>query len=355
MSAEMQLFGALFSLDAALGSAYIGTIAAAILYGFNTMQTFIYYRQREDNKTRMGMIFFLWILDTLQLAFIVQAVYTYTISGLEDPMVLAQPVWSLTAHVIITSLSDAIMVLPASLEIERNKFMAASIILTSFATFVAGLSPSGGGSHALSLAHEILIDYVRRFTQPNYYFKLQQLSYFLYVNLGSGAIADTLIATFLCVLLAQCRTGFSRRYGLRNPCAHVIQHQYRIADKHLCYYLLTLATNFEKFGFIAIFFVLPKLLLTSLLASLTARPYLKEKAQPSTTSSATTLRPRLPPLRGIQGNGSILSYPSDRSRIFDSPLASPTEVEIMSMHQLVEEELNRWKAPWQRHQSSMSA
>ncbi|KAI0360705.1 hypothetical protein OH77DRAFT_1493124 [Trametes cingulata] len=78
----------------------------------------------------------------------------------------------------------------------------------------------------------------------------------LYISLGAGVVADILIAAAMCVLLVQRRTGFSSLCAL------------------LC--LISYATMPSNFVFIAFYFVLPKLFLNSLLATLNARRPLRE-------------------------------------------------------------------------------
>ncbi|CCM02689.1 uncharacterized protein FIBRA_04795 [Fibroporia radiculosa] len=355
MSLQAQLLGELDSLYAVLGSAYIGTVFASILYGFNTMQAFLYFRHSSaDSNVLRSLIAFLFVLDTLHLALIVNVVYTYTIIGLASPEVLIRPVWSITAHFIVSSLSDAIVRSLYCWRIwifsNKNRFMAISIILSTVAASASGWAFSVWG-----------------FLTQNYFFEITTVSYFLYSGLGASVVADALIAACMCYLLARSRTGFANLDSV----IHVLM-LYSIntglltslgAVAALLLYVLYPTADLHKLTFIGIYFVLPKrkpppftidcaardglawhtVLLTSLLASLNARSYLKERAQPSvlfTTMPALSTRSKLTrSSRGWWSQTTRGSMPAP-ARPFASPLASTAPVGpiTMTINQLMEEE-----------------
>ncbi|KAI0959455.1 hypothetical protein AcW1_004274, partial [Taiwanofungus camphoratus] len=79
------------------GMAFLGNIAAAVLYGITSIQTSTYSRQNGQDKIVMkSLVFFLWVLDGLHLALITHTLYTRTINDFGNPMALATPTWSIT-------------------------------------------------------------------------------------------------------------------------------------------------------------------------------------------------------------------------------------------------------------------
>ncbi|KAI0957935.1 hypothetical protein AcW1_006162 [Taiwanofungus camphoratus] len=82
-------------LGETLGAILLGNIVAAIFYGITNMQTYIYYvRNRGDPLALKSLVFILWLLDSVHLAFITHTVYTYTITDFGDPLAITKPIWS---------------------------------------------------------------------------------------------------------------------------------------------------------------------------------------------------------------------------------------------------------------------
>lgn len=188
-----------FPLNATLGASFLGNIGASILYGISCIQTFIFYkRSGGDTIVLKSLILLLWILDTIHLAFVTHAVYSYAILDFGDYLSISKPLWCITSHVTISSLSDLIVrglychrIWKLS---QRNLWMTVAVASISLLSFASGFAFSIWG-----------------FQHPNYFLAdAEQLSVFLYLNFVSGVVADSLIAVLLCVLLMRQRTGYSR-------------------------------------------------------------------------------------------------------------------------------------------------
>ncbi|KAI0701759.1 hypothetical protein C8Q76DRAFT_240747 [Earliella scabrosa] len=252
------------ALDDTLGAAFLGTIATSCLYGITVVQTYIYYKRysETDPLYLKCLVFLLWVLDSLHLALITHAVYFYTVINFTNIIQLTIPTWSILSQIVVTGVSDLAVrgvfchrVWKLS---NRNWPLLIAIIISSLVVF--------GGGMAFA---------VKGFRIPNFE-ALSEISDILYISLGSGVFADVLIAASLCFLLAKRRTGFARTDstvrvlmlysintgGLTSLCAL------------LC--LLTYASMPNNFIFIAFYFVLPKLYLNALLATLNARRSLRE-------------------------------------------------------------------------------
>ncbi|KAI0929141.1 hypothetical protein AcV5_006483 [Taiwanofungus camphoratus] len=131
-------------LGETLGAILLGNIVAAIFYGITNMQTYIYYvRNRGDPLALKSLVFILWLLDSVHLAFITHTVYTYTITDFGDPLAITKPIWSVIAQVLVTCLSDMLIrgffchwVWKLSF---RSRFIVAPIAASSLLAFVGGL------------------------------------------------------------------------------------------------------------------------------------------------------------------------------------------------------------------------
>ncbi|KZT03697.1 uncharacterized protein LAESUDRAFT_728988 [Laetiporus sulphureus 93-53] len=256
----------LFPRNATLGAAYLGTIAASILYGVTNLQAFVYYkRPSHDPYYIRWLVFFLWVLDGLHLAFIIHASYSYTITDYMNAAALMTPLWCIASHVFVSSLSDAIVRGMFCCRIwmlsERKLLMTSTVAFVSFITLASGWAFSVWGSRA-----------------NNYFLKPKALSYFLYPYFISGVTADVLITAFLCILLHRQRGSLARTNSVVNTLMLYSINTGVLSSlcALLCLLLYTLLPQNKKFAFIAVYFVLPKLLLNSLLASLNARDHLRK-------------------------------------------------------------------------------
>lgn len=125
------------------------------------------------------------------------------------------------------------------------------------------------------------------------YFDLTKITWFIYTSLILSVVADLLIAGSLCVLLSQRRSGFARtNSAIRMLMVYSINTGALTSICAIvCLTIYAAMPNETKFTFIAIYFVLPKLLLNSLLATLNARHSLRERTHTGPNVSFPMTRP----------------------------------------------------------------
>ncbi|PIL27484.1 hypothetical protein GSI_10634 [Ganoderma sinense ZZ0214-1] len=98
------------SIHNTLGAAFIGNIIAAALYGLTTLQTYTYYgRSGDDPRILKHLIGVLWIFDTLHVVLISHTVYMYAVTGFGQVLVLFDPTWSVLVAIILTGTSDGLV------------------------------------------------------------------------------------------------------------------------------------------------------------------------------------------------------------------------------------------------------
>ncbi|KAI0360706.1 hypothetical protein OH77DRAFT_711975 [Trametes cingulata] len=274
-------------LDSTLGAAFIGNILAASLYGLTTLQTYIYYcRSGKDRDAMKGLMPILWLLDTLHLGLISHTVYKYAITDFANYAGLLAPTWSVLAQVIVTGVSDGIVRGLFCYRIwilsRKNQLLCLAIVISSLMSF------------GCSLAYPI------KGFQYNTYEGLQEISWLLYFSLATTFVSDFLIASTLSVLLARRRSVFARyarewlaslqelNGGTDVHCPIRVDRTVRTlivysvntgALTTVCTLacLIAYALAPHKFIYIAFYFLLPKLLLNALLATLNARKTLREQ------------------------------------------------------------------------------
>ncbi|PCH40707.1 hypothetical protein WOLCODRAFT_162476 [Wolfiporia cocos MD-104 SS10] len=264
-----------------LGVALLGNLAAAALYGMTSIQSYVYYRQCKHDPWRLKCsIFLLWVLDGLHLALITRSVYECAVIDFANPQALIVPPWSLKAHVAVAGLINALVRFLFGHRMwkfsKRNRWLASVIGTSTTVAFV--------GSMVFSVRSFLVIGNV---------FRLSQLSWILYTSLGAGIVTDVTVAISLCILL--------RKYATDIPLTRDLAQLIMIYGINtglltsLCEIacLVTYATMPDSLLFIAIFFVLPKLLLNALLATLNARPALR-KVHRKTLSTMRSTKSKSP-------------------------------------------------------------
>ncbi|OCH90218.1 hypothetical protein OBBRIDRAFT_620742 [Obba rivulosa] len=250
-------------LDSTLGAGFIGVVAAATIYGVTNVQTYIYYRQCQDDPIwYQRSIFLLWIMDTLHQVLITHVMYTYAVTNFGNAQALQSPTWSLMAHVLVTGTSDVIIRSLFCLRLwklhGKNRIMVFPIMVFAILSWA--------GSIVFSL----------RGLVKNNFAALDQISWDLFMSMSANIAADTLLAASLVVSLWRLRTGIPRIDSI----VHVLM-LYSINTgvltsvfALLCFIMLAIMPG--NFVYLAILFLLPKLLLNAFLAILNARQSLHQ-------------------------------------------------------------------------------
>ncbi|KAI6158163.1 hypothetical protein BKA82DRAFT_996579 [Pisolithus tinctorius] len=83
------------------GSALIGGLVSAMLYGITTLQTYSYFMHYEDGLTMKYLVTVIRILDTLHASFVCHILYYYLIINYGVPTSLEFISWSLPASVLV--------------------------------------------------------------------------------------------------------------------------------------------------------------------------------------------------------------------------------------------------------------
>ncbi|KAH8096757.1 hypothetical protein BXZ70DRAFT_1009439 [Cristinia sonorae] len=258
--------GLLLNLDInnTLGALFVGGIFVAIFFGITSAQAFTYFKRNPKDKLLYKVaVAILWTIDALHLSFIAHAGYHYAVTNYMKPTALLVVSWSLIGQIVLTTTSDAIV---RSIFAHRvwllsggNIFLIVLIVFASCAVFAGGML------------------FAVRAAQVREFARLVEFSWILYFSLGALTVADIIISASLCVLLRkQGSMAFSRTQSIvRSLMLYSINGS---ALTSLCAVvcLVTYATMSTNFIFEAFYFVLPKLYLNSLLATLNARESLRQ-------------------------------------------------------------------------------
>ncbi|PCH39862.1 hypothetical protein WOLCODRAFT_16170 [Wolfiporia cocos MD-104 SS10] len=167
-------------------------------YGFTTVQAYAYFRDNVRDspfmKVLVGMIGFLWALDTLDTALIAYTGYKYAVIDFAKPEALLNVLW----HVVGAR----------GAHVSKSLVLSGVIILGSLITFACGTAFGIKEliTHSFSAAREL------------------SFSVFLYTGLSFMVASDMLTAVSLCALLYKHRTGFiknSFQYAAMNNYVYI--------------------------------------------------------------------------------------------------------------------------------------
>ncbi|KAF9524467.1 hypothetical protein CPB83DRAFT_897865 [Crepidotus variabilis] len=75
------------TVDNLWGAAFLGLLAACMLYGITTLQTYNYFSNYPNDPKKFKLLaMVVWILDTTSLALVVTAMYGYLITDMNNPL-----------------------------------------------------------------------------------------------------------------------------------------------------------------------------------------------------------------------------------------------------------------------------
>ncbi|KAF9468552.1 hypothetical protein BDZ94DRAFT_673958 [Collybia nuda] len=254
------------SIDATYGSAFIGLVAGAILYGVTLLQTFLYYRRYpRDSIFIKLLVFLLWVLDTTHLALCTVAIYWYLVTNYSNPEALNKTTWSIDLQTDCNGLIGLIVECFFARRVwimSSNKLLTGVIVVLACIHFGLGI--------VFTIEGFLLID-TRKFGQ---------LIWVTSAGLGSAAAADIIIACSLCYYFMKNRTGFSRTDSLITTLIIYSLTTGLITSVIASIAVVTFAIMPTNFVWLAFFWVLGKCYVNSLLAALNSRDSLRERVAP---------------------------------------------------------------------------
>ncbi|KAI0732624.1 hypothetical protein C8Q72DRAFT_93281 [Fomitopsis betulina] len=252
------------------GAAYIGVCISAVLYGITNLQVFVYFKEyRHDTLLDKLVVCWLWILDSLHLAFCVYMLYWYLITSYGNKLELLVVHWSFKTEIIITAI---VMVCVQALYTIRvwhleetvyqisgwHRFRPISVIIVL--AFLAAFAA------ASFLCYEVV-----RVNNLISVFRPSEIWRLAYYPLGTASFVDTLIATALCYLLSRCRTGFRRTDTVIMWLMFYTLNTGILTTTCTLISIILLAVFPGKLYFVTVEFIMVKLYINSYLAMLNAR------------------------------------------------------------------------------------
>ncbi|PPQ76373.1 hypothetical protein CVT26_010197 [Gymnopilus dilepis] len=256
-------------LGPTFGVAYIAVVISAMLYGVTCLQTFIYFiNSRTDPIWTKLLVLTTLLIDTLHEAFLLYAGYYYFIQNYFNPIALESGMWcvqsSIIAHMFVNGVAaflvESFMIWRLHFLSNRNYFLTVPAMI-------------------LVLAH-LGVDFawpIQAFIGPNLSFeRIKSLTPTAVSGFVIGSVTDVYITGSLAYYLWSSRTGFKKSNDMI----------YRLIQYIITTGLLTTVDNIislavyvarpENFYYMFFSFILAKLYINSLLATLNSRQSIRE-------------------------------------------------------------------------------
>ncbi|KAJ3747365.1 hypothetical protein DFH05DRAFT_802911 [Lentinula detonsa] len=253
-------------MNSTYGSAFVGLIVSATLYGATILQVYLYYRNYpKDARFLKVLVFTLCIFDTMQLVLCVTALYWYLITNYNNPSVLDQLTWSMELQ---TDCNGVIALLVECFFARRVWLMSSNMYLVTIIVILAAIH--------FVLGIVFTVDSFRLVTNTEF----GNLIWVTSAGIGSAAAADVIIAGALCFYLSKSRTGFKKTDSLISTLIVYSLTTGLITSLIGVVIVVTFATMPNNYIWLAFFWIDGKCYVNSCLAALNSRESLREKASP---------------------------------------------------------------------------
>ncbi|KAI0821470.1 hypothetical protein BC629DRAFT_1587735 [Irpex lacteus] len=272
-----------FDPNSTVGALLIGGLISAILFGVTSTQSWVYYQSDHgDRRMLKAVVAVLWLLDTFDMCLIFHILYWYLITHYGDSTVLANPVWSIIAHVLVTSFTETVVRCMFALRIWRlshNVLLVVIILAITLTDLVACISKH----RHLPVLYDtennnppLAVITVKAFSTT--FATLNKLDALFYLNFSAGLAGDGLVAISLCWILHQSRTGFGKTETIVTWLMTYIINTGLFTAITASLGLILFAIQPNNFIYIAVYLQLSKLYANAYLAMLNGRTALRSHA-----------------------------------------------------------------------------
>jgi len=263
-------------LSRTYGAAMIGLLFATFLQGVLTVQTYIYYESFPEDSLKMKLLVAcVWIIDTLHLGLISQAVYYYLVTNWGNTSVLMSSTWELDVHLAIVALATIVcqsfFLHRIWIFSKRNKILTGILGCMCLSSLGISIAVSVQLVQASSVSQS-----ERPGKGPFGAPTSETITAFCL-----GASVDLILAFLLCFYLRRGRSGFEKTNSL---ISRIIQYTIATGLLTSLYAFGCVITYFaipRTFIFIAMHFSLGRLYTNALLVTLNSRRKLRANMQRS--------------------------------------------------------------------------
>ncbi|KAI0087478.1 hypothetical protein BDY19DRAFT_1057980 [Irpex rosettiformis] len=263
-------------VDKTLGAAFIGNVLAAILYGLTCLQTYSVYQQKKDRTWMKVLLLVLLTLDTLHFIAVSNVLYYYLISNYSNPAAMAtQDLWAATTYYIVTGIMEFIIRGVFTFRVwrlsDKNWILTFSIVVTSLIDLAGNLA------------------FAFKNLQVTTFPDISSISWIFYMAFGGSITADIITAVALCFLLKKRSTGFKRTDSFINMMMLYSVNTGALSTLCSLMVMIMYIRSHQDFLYVPFYFILPGVMLNSLLATLYASQRMWERGYASESGHLVTV------------------------------------------------------------------
>ncbi|TFK59931.1 hypothetical protein BDN72DRAFT_905413 [Pluteus cervinus] len=253
--------GAMVSIADTFGAGLIGAFVTCMLYGLTTVQTYFYFINypKDGHATRL-LVWAIWILDTLHVAFMCYCIYFYLATNYGNPSVLGTGHWSL----YLSTLLNVIIAFLTQCFFTQRIYELSPPHLKWWITGSIGLFVVG---HLCFGVETIIFFFIKKqFSRLHEITNVAAMPFAIF-----AVLSDITIAGALCILLHGNRTQFKKTNALLNTLIIYAINRCLLTSVVAIVEVIVFCISPNSLWFIAIDFVIGKLYANSLLATLNTR------------------------------------------------------------------------------------
>lgn len=254
-----------------LGAPLMGGFVATFLYGIFALQCVLFFQ--HTTKSTPIMTYTVWLLcviNTAHIAFVIHPVYWYTVRSFGNPIMLLEMIWSISAGVFATGVSDAVV---------RAWFIYRIWIFSSRSVpLVLTLVFAASSLFCFTMAFGVRVAQQKLVIDPD-------TVWYVYTVTGMAVAVDCMLTVSLCFYIRRARQHFNRRTEsiLNLVLTYTISSGLLTSTcASLCF--ITFSIFPHETVFYGFFFPLSNCYTNSLLATFNTRDWLKQDDAPKITT-----------------------------------------------------------------------
>ncbi|KAH8994391.1 hypothetical protein EDB86DRAFT_3078247 [Lactarius hatsudake] len=246
------------------GCTFIGLIISVMLFGITALQTWIYYWQYGSRDTKALKLFIavIFLLDALHTSLCIYSIYWYLILNFGNVEILDHNMWAMNVQVDVNTLVDYLV----QLYYARRVYIVGGSLIVPIIIVIFGAACFG-----------LAFVFTARAAALKFWSRYTSLVPVTCIGLGSGVVADILIAASMCWFLYHKKTGFARRVQLSPFTPQTIQSGL-LTSVLTSAVLISFATASSSMYWQLFFWPMGKFYANSLLAMLNSRDYVRERS-----------------------------------------------------------------------------
>jgi len=267
---------ALVDIQSTYGYTFIGLVISILLFGITVCQTWIYFWQyaKRDAKPLQIFVLVILVLDTLHTILCIYSMYWYLILNFGNVENLAYNMWAMNFQVDVNGLVDYLVQL----------FYARRVYVVSNSRIIPAIIVLlGTNCFAFGLVFTIKAAALKAWS------RYTSLIAITCIGLGSGLVADILIAFSMCWSLYHKRTGFARTDSIIMTLMSYSINSGVLTCLLTTGVLITFSTNTSAMLWQSFFWPMGKIYANSLLAMLNSRDHVRERSTTDQAENAFSL------------------------------------------------------------------